>query len=175
MNVAKIQEVKELNETFYELFGALHENAAHLTTKQVDFMGAKLYELYKGEYAKIVHALELENAREDFTHRERYARMVPRVRRFLWFRRPDLGKYALSRENRAASAILDEIEAETDAFFERTEKLLDLAKERQADQKAEVPENGEKDGDVSSDRARKSPRKREERGKANDDKKRVQT
>lgn len=175
MNVAKIQEVKELNETFYDLFGALHENAAHLTTKQVDFMGAKLYELYKGEYAKIVHALELENAREEFTHRERCARMVPRVRRFLWFRRPDLGKYALSRENRAAAAILDEIEAETNAFFERAEKLLDAAKERQADQKAEVPENGEKDGDVSSDRARKSPRKREERGKANDDKKRVQT
>lgn len=160
MNDAKINEVKELNDAFYELFGALHENAAHLTTKQVDYMGAKLHELYKGEYAKIVHSLELENAREAFTHSERWALLAPKVRRIRLFRRRDLGKFKFSHENRAASAILDELEAETDAFFELAEKALEktAAASKQPPAPA-VPDNGDKKPSSKRDRSATSSKK----------------
>lgn len=51
----------ELNEKFFELYGNIRENTENLTREQLDFMHKKLFEQYKIEYSKIA----LDKERED--------------------------------------------------------------------------------------------------------------
>ena len=127
-----INELKQLNECIYELYGRLYENEELLTKKQTDYMADKLFEVYKQEYGVLALNAEPETAGEVFAAKERRRLLVPYVPgRFarIFLRR---------RTNAVAKLILREVrEAAERAFAERTAKL-DAAK-KAAEQAAEQP------------------------------------
>lgn len=127
-----INELKQLNECIYELYGRLYENEELLTKKQTDYMADKLFEVYKQEYGVLALNAEPETAGEAFAAKERRRLLVPYVPgRFarIFLRR---------RTNAVAKLILREVrEAAERAFAERTAKL-DAAK-KAAEQAEEQP------------------------------------
>ena len=127
-----LDELKQLNERMYELYGRLYENEELLTKKQSDYMADKLFEAYKQAFGVLVLNAEPETAGAEFTAKERRKRLVPYVPgRFarIFLRR---------RTNAVAKLILREVrEAAERAFAERTAKL-DAAK-KAAEQAEEQP------------------------------------
>ena len=127
-----LDDLKQLNERIYELYGRLYENEELLTKKQTDYMADKLFEAYKQEYGVLALNAEPEMAGEAFAARERRRLLVPYVPgRFarIFLRR---------RTNAVAKLILREVrEAAERAFAERTAKL-DAAK-KAAEQAEEQP------------------------------------
>ena len=117
-----LDDLKQLNERIYELYGRLYENEELLTKKQTDYMADKLFEAYKQEYGVLALNAEPETAGEAFAAKERRRLLVPYVPgRFarIFLRR---------RTNAVAKLILREVrEAAERAFAERTAKL-DAAK-----------------------------------------------
>ena len=127
-----LDDLKQLNERIYELYGRLYENEELLTKKQTDYMADKLFEAYKQEYGVLALNAEPETAGEAFAAKERRRLLVPYVPgRFarIFLRR---------RTNAVAKLILREVrEAAERAFAERTAKL-DAAK-KAAEQAEEQP------------------------------------
>lgn len=127
-----LDDLKQLNERIYELYGRLYENEELLTKKQTDYMADKLFEAYKQEYGVLALNAEPETAGEVFAAKERRRLLVPYVPgRFarIFLRR---------RTNAVAKLILREVrEAAERAFAERTAKL-DAAK-KAAEQAEEQP------------------------------------
>lgn len=127
-----LDDLKQLNERIYELYGRLYENEELLTKKQTDYMADKLFEAYKQEYGVLALNAEPEMAGEAFAAKERRRLLVPYVPgRFarIFLRR---------RTNAVAKLILREVrEAAERAFAERTAKL-DAAK-KAAEQAEEQP------------------------------------
>ena len=107
----EFDDIRQLNETIYELYGRLHENAELMTEAQFDMISDKLYELYEKEEKRIHERYDIERKREEFKHRERSAALVPHAWRFLF----------LHRENVAAKLIMEAVDINTNRFFEASE------------------------------------------------------
>lgn len=107
-----LDEVSALNDKMYVIFGALHKNADLMNPKQVDFMSAKLYELYKEEYMRIYLRNDVANKREEYQTGARRKRFIPRLRLFLF-------------RNKPAKLISEEIDIEAGKFFAECEKKLE--------------------------------------------------
>lgn len=110
-----IEELGELNEKFYELYGRLYENAELLTSKQSDLMADKLLTQYKAEYERLQLNADIVELEQLYTVKQRRAALIPRGWRFLFWH----------RENRAAQMIDREIQTEITRFFNDREKALE--------------------------------------------------
>lgn len=113
--------LRELNETYYELYGRLYENGEQLTKEQRDSIAAKLLAEYESEYEVLRLKEEIARARELYELRLKSAELIPRTWRVLHiFRR----KY-----NRAAIQSGAEVAAEVERYFARREAALYAAEE----------------------------------------------
>ena len=108
--------LRELNETYYELYGRLYENGEQLTKEQRDSIAAKLLAEYESEYEVLRLKEEIARARELYELRLKSAELIPRTWRVLHiFRR----KY-----NRAAIQSGAEVAAEVERYFAGREAAL---------------------------------------------------
>lgn len=113
MNNEKIEELKKLNEKFYELFGRLHENHQLLNSvKAYEFLGAKIFEQYKAEYELLRIRFESEEKPELYREQVKRNILVPR-NRFIFFR------------NRARKLIYREVMLQLDKYFREREEVLE--------------------------------------------------
>lgn len=113
--------LRELNETYYELYGRLYENGEQLTKEQRDSIAAKLLAEYESEYEVLRLKEEIARARELYELRLKSAELIPRTWRVLHiFRR----KY-----NRAAIQSGAEVAAEVERYFAGREAALYAAEE----------------------------------------------
>lgn len=125
--------LRELNETYYELYGRLYENGEQLTKEQRDSIAAKLLAEYESEYEVLRLKEEIARARELYELRLKSAELIPRTWRVLHiFRR----KY-----NRAAIQSGAEVAAEVERYFAGREAAL-YAAEEAAEQAQEAPAGG---------------------------------
>lgn len=128
--------LRELNETYYELYGRLYENGEQLTKEQRDSIAAKLLAEYESEYEVLRLKEEIARARELYELRLKSAELIPRTWRVLHiFRR----KY-----NRAAIQSGAEVAAEVERYFAGREAALYAAEgaEETAQEPRETAEQG---------------------------------
>lgn len=136
--------LRELNETYYELYGRLYENGEQLTKEQRDSIAAKLLEEYESEYEVLRLKKEIARARELYELRLKSAELIPRTWRVLHiFRR----KY-----NRAAIQSGAEVAAEVERYFAGREAALyaaeEAAEQAQEGSAAGADETAEQDKDA---------------------------
>lgn len=144
--------LRELNETYYELYGRLYENCEQLTKEQRDSIAAKLLAEYESEYEVLRLKEEIARARELYELRLKSAELIPRTWRVLHiFRR----KY-----NRAAIQSGAEVAAEVERYFAGREAAL-YAAEEAAEQAQEAPAGGSAEG---AEETAQEPRETAEQG-----------
>lgn len=104
-----IREINELNNRFLALYGNIYEEREHLPPKQRELMQDRLIAEYKEELEILLMRAAIDRAREKYRLQLEIAAYTPRTWRVLWiFKR----KY-----NQAAIKIMDEVQAEVQAFF----------------------------------------------------------
>ncbi len=112
MNNDKLDELKKLNEKFYELYGRLHENEELLgDAAQLKLFRQNLFEQYKAEYNLFKIKYETAEGPALYEAQVRHDILIPR-RNCLIFR------------NRARKLIDGEIKCEQEEFFAKREKKL---------------------------------------------------
>ena len=117
-----LDDIRELNETFYELYGRLYENALFLPSKQRDYTYQVLLAEYKAEYARISSENEIERSSENFSVKLRRKALVPKR----W--------WLFGRKNRAAQLIEDEVRAAIEAYFAAREaEIAETVRKTQAE------------------------------------------
>lgn len=109
-----INELRKLNEKFYELYGRLYENNELLTAKQRELMANNLLLQYKSEYELLQQKTGIDKAREQYTVKQRRGMLIPKCFRFLFWK----------KKNYAAEQIDREIKAEITKYFDEREKAL---------------------------------------------------
>lgn len=108
----KLDELKKLNEKFYELFGRLYKNKTLLNNaKAYEYFGAKLFEQYKLDYELLRIKFEEIEKPELYRENVKHNGLVPR-RRFIFFR------------NRAQKLIDNEVIYELEKYFKQREDEL---------------------------------------------------
>lgn len=108
----KLDELKKLNEKFYELFGRLYKNKTLLNNaKAYEYFGAKLFEQYKVDYELLRIKFEETEKPELYRENVKHNGLVPR-RRFIFFR------------NRAQKLIDNEVIYELEKYFKQREEEL---------------------------------------------------
>lgn len=110
-----IDDLRELNEQFYALYGRLYKNRELLGKAQEDSMAAKLLAQYEAEYELLHLREEIARAKELYELRLKRSALIPRTWRSWFFRR----KY-----NRAAALSGERIAAEAERYFARLEAAL---------------------------------------------------
>ena len=110
-----IDDLRELNEQFYALYGRLYKNRELLGKAQEDSMAAKLLAQYEAEYELLHLREEIGRMRELYELRLKRSALIPRTWRSWFFRR----KY-----NRAAALSGERIAAEVERYFARLEEAL---------------------------------------------------
>ena len=110
-----IDDLRELNEQFYALYGRLYKNRELLGKAQEDSMAAKLLAQYEAEYELLHLREEIGRMRELYELRLKSSALIPRTWRSWFFRR----KY-----NRAAALSGERIAAEVERYFARLEEAL---------------------------------------------------
>ena len=110
-----IDDLRELNEQFYALYGRLYKNRELLGKAQEDSMAAKLLAQYEAEYELLHLREEIVRAKELYELRLKRSALIPRTWRSWLFRR----KY-----NRAAALSGERIAAEVERYFARLEEAL---------------------------------------------------
>ena len=110
-----IDDLRELNEQFYALYGRLYKNRELLGKAQEDSMAAKLLAQYEAEYELLHLREEIVRAKELYELRLKSSALTPRTWRSWFFRR----KY-----NRAAALSGERIAAEVERYFARLEEAL---------------------------------------------------
>lgn len=110
-----IDDLRELNEQFYALYGRLYKNRELLGKAQEDSMAAKLLAQYEAEYELLHLREEIGRMRELYELRLKSAALIPRTWRSWLFRR----KY-----NRAAALSGERIAAEVERYFAEREAAL---------------------------------------------------
>ena len=110
-----IDDLRELNEQFYALYGRLYKNRELLGKAQEDSMAAKLLAQYEAEYGLLHLREEIGRMRELYELRLKRSALIPRTWRSWFFRR----KY-----NRAAALSGERIAAEVERYFARLEEAL---------------------------------------------------
>lgn len=126
-----IEELGDLNEMFYKLYGRLYENAELLTTKQSELMADKLLAQYKAEYERLQLKADIVELKELYETKQRRSALIPHRWRFLFW----------GKANQAAIAIEREIQAEIVGYFNKREKALARLIEALDKENAETPEN----------------------------------
>lgn len=140
--------LRELNETYYELYGRLYENGEQLTKEQRDSIAAKLLAEYESEYEVLRLKAEIARARELYELRLKSAELIPRTWRVLHiFRR----KY-----NRAAIQSGAEVAAEVERYFAGREAALYAAEE--------AAEQAQEDSTAGAEETAQEPRETAEQG-----------
>ncbi len=116
----KLDELKALNEKFYEMFGRLFRNRKLLDNeKTVKYFGEKLFEQYKAEYEALKYKHELKELPELEKVKQRHYEFVPRT----W--RPWYFLFLFRRRNRALKNIDREIYCEIETHFRKKEAALE--------------------------------------------------
>lgn len=110
-----IDDLRELNEQFYALYGRLYKNRELLGKAQEDSIAAKLLAQYEAEYGLLHLREEIVRAKELYELRLKRSALIPRTWRSWLFRR----KY-----NRAAALSGERIAAEVERYFARLEEAL---------------------------------------------------
>lgn len=110
-----IDDLRELNEQFYALYGRLYKNRELLGKAQEDSMAAKLLAQYEAEYELLHLREEIGRMRELYELRLKRSALIPRTWRSWFFRR----KY-----NRAAALSGERIAAEVERYFAEREAAL---------------------------------------------------
>lgn len=105
-----LNELFDLNERFFELYGSIRENTENLSRKQYDFMQEKLFEQYKLEYSKLSLKKEIEDKGVLFALKMRFSGYAPL--KFLFFK------------NTAFKLLRNQIDKELNEYFE--DKFKDL-------------------------------------------------
>lgn len=127
-----IDDLRELNEQFYALYGRLYKNRELLGKAQEDSMAAKLLAQYEAEYGLLHLREEIVRAKELYELRLKRSALIPRTWRSWLFRR----KY-----NRAAALSGEQITAEVERYFaEREAALYAQHQEEAADGQAGAPD-----------------------------------
>ena len=127
-----IDDLRELNEQFYALYGRLYKNRELLGKAQEDSMAAKLLAQYESEYELLHLREEIGRMRELYELRLKRSALIPRTWRSWLFRR----KY-----NRAAALSGEQITAEVERYFaEREAALYAQHQEEAADGQAGAPD-----------------------------------
>ena len=116
-----LDDIRELNETFYELYGRLYENKLFLPQKQIDVINQVLLAEYKAEYVRISSENEIERSSENFSVKLRKKALVPKR----W--------WLFGRKNRAAQLIEDEVRAAIEAYFAAKEAEIAEMRKTQAE------------------------------------------
>ena len=108
----KLDELKNLNDKFYKMFGELFRNRKLLDNAETyKYFGKKLFEQYKVEYEVLQTKFETIEKPALYEAQVRHDMLVPR-KRFIFFR------------NRAQKLIDDKVICELDKYFaEREEEL----------------------------------------------------
>lgn len=133
-----IREINELNNRFLALYGNIYEEREHLPPKQRELMQDRLIAEYKEELEILLMRATIDRAREKYRLQLELSAYTPRTWRVLWiFKR----KY-----NRAAAKIIDEVQAEVEAFFSGLALPGNIASEPQETEGAEKPEKDRTDG-----------------------------
>ena len=110
-----IDDLRELNEQFYALYGRLYKNRELLGKAQEDSIAAKLLAQYEAEYELLHLREEIGRMRELYELRLKSSELIPRAWRSWFFRR----KY-----NRAAALSGERIAAEVERYFAEREAAL---------------------------------------------------
>lgn len=133
-----IRALNELNSKFLALYGDIYEEREHLPPKQREIMQDRLIAEYKEELEILLMRAAIDRAREKYRLQLEIAAYTPRTWRVLWiFRR----KY-----NQAAIKIMDEVQAEVQAFFSGLELPPNPAPAPQETEEAEEPPKDRSDG-----------------------------
>ncbi|MDE6597977.1 MAG: hypothetical protein K2K60_05010 [Clostridia bacterium] len=134
----KLDELRQLNEKFYEMYGRLYKNRKLLdNSKTVEFFGKQLFEQYKAEYEALKYKYEIEELPELETVKQRHSELVPRYRRPWYF------LFLVRRPNRALKNIERAIYCEIEAHFRKKEAALErleaaLDKKDSAEQRTKI-------------------------------------
>lgn len=107
-----IQELKELNDNFYELAGQLYENKVMLSDEMFGYMQKVILEQYRLEYELLAAEGRIEPERKVFAAEIRHGLLAPAKRRTILFWRRD------KRWNTAALQLMEREEREAARFFE---------------------------------------------------------
>lgn len=128
-----IDDLRELNEQFYALYGRLYKNRELLGKAQEDSIAAKLLAQYEAEYGLLHLREEIVRAKELYELRLKSSALIPRTWRSWLFRR----KY-----NRAAALSGERIAAEVERYFARLEEALraEQASDVEADDPTDAPD-----------------------------------
>ena len=117
------QELHDLNERFYALYGRLYENSELLTREQSEYMAKKLLEQYKDEYELLELKESVERSRLMYALRLKRGYLSPRTWRFLLiFKR----KYNFAAEllNREVNEEVQNLYAAQEAAIEKLHRQL---------------------------------------------------
>ena len=137
-----LDEIRELNETFYELYGRLYENKLFLPQKQIDVINQVLLAEYKAEYAWISSENEIERSSENFSVKLRKKALVPKR----W--------WLFGRKNRAAQLIEDEVRAAIEAYFAAKEaEIAETVRKTQTATTETPAEQAQDDGTEEAEQA----------------------
>ncbi len=128
-----IDDLRELNEKFYALYGRLYKNRELLGKAQEDSIAAKLLAQYEAEYGLLHLREEIVRAKELYELRLKSSALTPRTWRSWFFRR----KY-----NRAAALSGERIAAEVERYFARLEEALraEQASDGEAGEPTDAPD-----------------------------------
>ena len=105
-----LEEIKDLNEQFFELYGRIRKNTENLSRKQYDFMQEKLFEQYKREFAKVELAKDTEDKGILTALKLRFGGYAPF--KFLFFK------------NVAFKLLREQINKELNEYFEKQFNVL---------------------------------------------------
>ena len=157
------QELHDLNERFYALYGRLYENSELLTREQSEYMAKKLLEQYKDEYELLELKESVERARLMYALRLKRGYLSPRTWRFLLSVKR---KYNFAAEllNREVNEEVQNLYAAQEAAIEKLhrqlmdEEVSGFSDDDEAEEgEEETPESpGEADTDEGQDDAEQS-------------------
>ncbi len=99
-----MENIENLNNTFFNLYGELYKNTKFLTKKQLDYMSSKLLEQYKVEFEKIAVVKAISDKSELYEFNLNYKHKVPK--RFLFFK------------NRIAKILSKAVQREVQEYFD---------------------------------------------------------
>ena len=151
-----LNELNDLNERFYAMYGRLYENSELLTREQKDCMGKKLLELYKNELDLLELRQSVDRAREIYELRQKRSYLIPRTWRFLLiFKR----KYNFAAEllNRQVYEEVQNVYTLQELAIEKLHRQL-MDEEADADSKVEGEQVAEpQDPAESAEQGEKAP------------------
>ncbi len=120
----KLNELRELNEKFYDMFGRLFRNRKLLDSeKTFKYFGERLFEQYKAEYEALRYKYELKELPEIEKIKQLHRELVPRESRPWYF------LFLFRNRNRALKNIEREALIEIEQIFRRKEAALERLEE----------------------------------------------